>query len=274
MADETPADLRQDYDRDTAYFELLSMWQNSGRFARRVKPLVRCLRSCLSSGSVCLDAGCAAGAMAIELAKAGVKRVDAVDFSSTALRFAEENARRHRVADRIRFFQGNVERLEAVPEKTYDVVVAADVIEHLTRPQAFVAEMWRVCRPGGHLLVETPNTLFRQHPWYSRIAACCQRLGMPDSRYVFPVDLKQDWGHYHVSLMSWPELGNMFKSAGWQVVREIGFGWWLRFGAADNVMNVLCRSGSLVKPALRYYASTDVVIIARKPESVESSEPV
>ncbi len=40
-----------------------------------------------------------------------------------------------------------------------DAVVAVETIEHLENPRAFVRELARLCRPGGTVLVTTPNQL-------------------------------------------------------------------------------------------------------------------
>src|SRR5688572_4915899 len=40
-----------------------------------------------------------------------------------------------------------------------DVLVAAETIEHLEKPRALVREMARVVRPGGLVIVTTPNNL-------------------------------------------------------------------------------------------------------------------
>lgn len=40
---------------------------------------------------------------------------------------------------------------------TFDVVVAAEVIEHLENPRAVAREWYRLLRPGGTLLFSTPN---------------------------------------------------------------------------------------------------------------------
>lgn len=37
-----------------------------------------------------------------------------------------------------------------------DTLIAADVLEHLYRPQELLREMWRILRPGGVALVNTP----------------------------------------------------------------------------------------------------------------------
>jgi SAM-dependent methyltransferase len=40
-----------------------------------------------------------------------------------------------------------------------DVVVAAEVIEHLENPRALARELVRIARPGGWVLISTPNQL-------------------------------------------------------------------------------------------------------------------
>jgi SAM-dependent methyltransferase len=63
--------------------------------------------------------------------------------------------------------QFNVE-LQAFPykEETFDGVLFCEVLEHLTTdPVAALAEMYRVLKPGGWLLVTTPNMA-----WYENIA--------------------------------------------------------------------------------------------------------
>ena len=43
------------------------------------------------------------------------------------------------------------------PSRSFSLVVAMDVIEHVRKPLEFVRELSRVLRPGGHLFVTTPN---------------------------------------------------------------------------------------------------------------------
>ncbi len=115
------------------------------------------------------------------------------------------------------------------------------------------------------MLIETPNTLFRQHRWYKRIDAVCQVLRLPQSRNLFPVDPGHNWGRYHVSLLSWPALVSLMRAEGWEILSEGAFGWWLQFGVADQVMAVLGQAGTLLGSSIRYYGNTDVVVLARKP---------
>ncbi len=48
---------------------------------------------------------------------------------------------------------------ERIPFKTgaFSLVVAFDVLEHLQVPEALIGEAYRILRPGGHLVLSTPN---------------------------------------------------------------------------------------------------------------------
>jgi 2-polyprenyl-3-methyl-5-hydroxy-6-metoxy-1,4-benzoquinol methylase len=46
-----------------------------------------------------------------------------------------------------------------LPDDSTDVVVAVETIEHLENPRAFMRELVRLIKPGGWLIVTTPNQL-------------------------------------------------------------------------------------------------------------------
>jgi 2-polyprenyl-3-methyl-5-hydroxy-6-metoxy-1,4-benzoquinol methylase len=53
---------------------------------------------------------------------------------------------------------GNVEHLEALElDQTFDVVVAGDIIEHLSNPGLMLEGIKRFCKPTSVLIVTTPN---------------------------------------------------------------------------------------------------------------------
>ena len=70
----------------------------------------------------------------------------------------------------------NVEFVEAtVPplpfaDESFDYVVSFQVIEHIRRDKAFVAEVHRVLKPGGRFIVSTPNKpmSLTRNPWHVR----------------------------------------------------------------------------------------------------------
>lgn len=53
-----------------------------------------------------------------------------------------------------------------VPDASADVAVSAETVEHLENPRAFFREMARITRPGGVVIVTTPN----QASWLNLLA--------------------------------------------------------------------------------------------------------
>jgi SAM-dependent methyltransferase len=49
------------------------------------------------------------------------------------------------------------DRLQAVPDGSYDAVLSSHVVEHLANPLGALAEWRRVVRPGGHVLLIVPH---------------------------------------------------------------------------------------------------------------------
>lgn len=108
---------------------------------RAVLPLVgRCNRV--------LDVGCFDGRIGVELQKAG-NVVHGIDASLTAVNRA--------VAAGIDAYHGSVEDPLPFPDNTFNAVLAAEIIEHVYDIDMVFSEMRRVLRPGGHLVVTTPN---------------------------------------------------------------------------------------------------------------------
>ncbi len=100
-----------------------------------------------------LDAGCGSGYGAAQLACLGPGvEVVGVDLSEEALAYA----RAHYSAPNLRFQQGDCLKL-GFADSEYDLVVAFEVIEHLSAAAAFLTEARRVLSPSGRLLVSTPN---------------------------------------------------------------------------------------------------------------------
>ena len=58
-----------------------------------------------------------------------------------------------------RFRKGDLNQRLPVEDAAADVVVAIETIEHLENPRALFRELVRTVRPGGLLLVTTPNQL-------------------------------------------------------------------------------------------------------------------
>jgi len=96
-----------------------------------------------------LEIGCSAGYLThLFLGKA--KRIVGFDINFPALRLA-----RHRNTS-IPIVCGDVERLP-FPDSSFDAIVMLEVIEHTGSDAAAVGEIRRVLKPGGTLVLSTPN---------------------------------------------------------------------------------------------------------------------
>jgi 2-polyprenyl-3-methyl-5-hydroxy-6-metoxy-1,4-benzoquinol methylase len=57
----------------------------------------------------------------------------------------------------IQWIQADLNYSMSVPDASFDVIVSTEVIEHLENPRAIFREFYRLLRPGGKLLITTPN---------------------------------------------------------------------------------------------------------------------
>ncbi|MFI7001124.1 oxygenase MpaB family protein [Nocardia sp. NPDC050175] len=140
---------------DPAQYEDLAdeWWQPRGALAglhwlaparaRMVPPAVR-------DGAVLVDLACGAGLLAPHLRGKGYTHIG-VDLSSSALRQAADHG--------VRTVRADVLRLP-LADGCADVVVAGEILEHVTDLSAAVAEACRVLRPGGLLVIDTLAATF------------------------------------------------------------------------------------------------------------------
>ena len=102
----------------------------------------------LTPGANVLDVGCGPGTITADLAaRVPGGQVTGIDAAADVLAEARQEAARRGQAN-VRFETGDVYRL-AFGDGTFDVVHAHQVLQHLSDPVAALAEMRRVCRPGG-----------------------------------------------------------------------------------------------------------------------------
>jgi SAM-dependent methyltransferase len=96
--------------------------------------------------SAILNVGAAVGASSEMLSRHG--RVTSVEYDHECCRFVRQHLSRQ-------FINASITGLPFA-SNTFDVVCAFDVIEHVHDDAIAVAELIRVCRPGGAVLVTVP----------------------------------------------------------------------------------------------------------------------
>jgi tellurite resistance protein len=99
-----------------------------------------------------LDVGCSTGYLAEEIADRRSGKVTGIEISPTAAEEARDHCERVII--------GDIETLdldEALGEDTYDIVLFADVLEHLTDPEAVLRKVRPFVAPGGRVVASIPN---------------------------------------------------------------------------------------------------------------------
>lgn len=68
------------------------------------------------------------------------------------------------------FIEKHIPPLTGLPDNAFDYVVTFQVIEHIEDDDLFVKEIYRVLKPGGQLIVTTPNIRrsLTRNPWHVR----------------------------------------------------------------------------------------------------------
>jgi 2-polyprenyl-3-methyl-5-hydroxy-6-metoxy-1,4-benzoquinol methylase len=144
-----------------------------------------------------LDLGCSGGLFA-ERARAAGHHVTGVDYMEIPGVRERTDA----------FFVADLEK--GLPPEVgdgYDVVVAGDVIEHLTRPAEVLKAVHDVLRPGGQLLLSVPNF----GHWYPRVRVATGTFGY-DRRGILD--------NTHVRFFTRATLRRTVRAAGFDIVEE------------------------------------------------------
>lgn len=135
-----------------------------------------------------LDAGAGQGYLARRLKDAGMQ-VEACDF-------LEENFR----CPDIPFRKADLNLGLPYPDQHFDCVVSVEVIEHIENHFTFARELVRVTRPGGRIIITTPNTLSLSSRWHSFLYGYCDCAPLPLDPH------KTDYFMQHINPIGLPRL--------------------------------------------------------------------
>lgn len=125
----------------------------------------------LLAGREVLDLGCGEGGHVLALAANGAGHVTGLDIQPEFRNAEQESLRR---GYPVRFVAA---RSETLPDAAFDVVISHDSFEHFSEPEQILAEMARLARPGGCILIKfgppwrnpwgrhMSGTIRRDRPW-------------------------------------------------------------------------------------------------------------
>ncbi|GAC1504272.1 MAG: bifunctional demethylmenaquinone methyltransferase/2-methoxy-6-polyprenyl-1,4-benzoquinol methylase UbiE [Candidatus Dormibacteraceae bacterium] len=151
-------------------YDVLAEVLSFGRNARWRRSLVSHLAP--HQPRTVLDVATGTGGVAIALAAATEARITGVDISDAMLEQGRERVRKADLSHRISLEPGRAEALP-YPAASFDAVSFTYLLRYVEDPEATLAELARVIRPGGHMasldFYEPPNACWRAAWWaYTR----------------------------------------------------------------------------------------------------------
>jgi SAM-dependent methyltransferase len=172
-------------------------------------PLHALMEAHVPPGGRCLDVGCGDGQTAGPwLIERGCEYVG-VDVAETAVRQARA----------LGFDARLIQDASLLPfeEASFDVALSIEVFEHLFAPHLAAAEIHRVLRPGGALIVTVPNVSY----WRRRLDLALLGRWNP---FGDDLSVEQPWRDPHIRFFNPQSLRHMLRGAGFRTMHLEGHG--------------------------------------------------
>jgi ubiquinone/menaquinone biosynthesis C-methylase UbiE len=189
--------------------------------------------------AILLDCGCREGDNALRIAQQiGTHQLIGLDYVHSALNRASKRG--------IFCIQSNLNENIPLYNESVDMILATDVIEHLINPSTFVKEMFRVLKPSGYIILDTPN-LASWHNIFALLIGIQPFSGpnittMEDSDLDFvrtmhrvTHGLNED-GEFqehseleltrHIIVIAYNSLVNLLRKTGFIIEKAYGFGYY------------------------------------------------
>lgn len=191
-----------------------------------------------SGGIDVLDVGCGNGAALTRFLAAPGDRVLGIDTHAPSIEYAAQRFG----GPGLEFRRQSVESVLA-EGRQFDVIILADVLEHLAEPELVLGSSARLLRREGRLLVSVPNGFgpYEIESWLSRLPLLgpaslwvVDHLVAVLNRYVFrgawsqvvaPSELPYNADSGHVQFFTRTRVLQMAEAAGLTPVRTAGLSW-------------------------------------------------
>jgi ubiquinone/menaquinone biosynthesis C-methylase UbiE len=145
---------------------------------------------------ILLDAGGGTGRVSAGL-RPYVRGAFVVDFSSGMLAQAREKG--------LMAVQSPAEKLP-FGEGTFERIIMVDALHHVHEQAKTIAELWRVLKAGGCLVIEEPDV----RTWQVKILAIVEKLALMRSHFISP-----------------PAIAGLFPVEARIVIETEGYGAWI-----------------------------------------------
>lgn len=207
------------------FFEVIGTWRGAIRKRAALQIDNESLRGILrlvdkeAPGAILLDVGCGKGDLTLSIAQAvKAQEVFGIDIVEQCVEEAKQKG--------IKAVHGDLVQPFPFEDESIDMICAARVIEHLSDTDMFVRECYRVLKPGGALILNTPNLA-------SLYVILCLLLGkqppsaMVSDRFTISGEaLPQVEGfRAHRRLFTREGLRNLLSWYGFSLEKTISFGY-------------------------------------------------
>jgi ubiquinone/menaquinone biosynthesis C-methylase UbiE len=189
--------------------------------------------------AILLDCGCNKGDFSEKVAGIlGTSQVIGIELNTT---LAQQANRRG-----IQTLQADLNSSLPLHSESIDVITAFNVVEHLIETQQFIEETYRILKPGGYVVIDTPNLA----SWHN-IAALVMGLqpfsgpnitSMTESdiplirrmhrrAHDLPEEMEEFYSteperHRHIVVVAYRSLLKAMKRAGFTIEHAVGFGYY------------------------------------------------
>ncbi|MEK6801198.1 MAG: class I SAM-dependent methyltransferase [Nitrospirota bacterium] len=181
-------------------------------------------------GETILDIGCGSGHLLYQF-RHRFKKLVGLEYSQHRLEQAGVNLQDFCFIP----IHGTAENLSAVESDSVDRIVSADTIEHIPDVYEAMGEMYRVLKPGGVMVMNTPNIAFIK----KRVLLMIGRFpSTSQTNEGLGSDILFDGGHLHY--FTFRSLRLLLERFGFKMVSKMGYG---RFGAVHNFWPSLLSGG-------------------------------
>lgn len=142
-----------------------------------------------------------------------------IDLSEASIKIAQGNG--------VHAIKADIESKWEFEDERFDFVSAVQVIEHLLNPDIFLKEAHRVMKPGGHLIITTPNLaswfnrvifMFGYQPFATEVSTEDKTLGLKFTRRFTLV--RKPMGHIRVYTQR--ALVDSLEFHGFEIRNKIG----------------------------------------------------
>lgn len=189
------------YDLEEVYGEITNRGY-AYAYEKRRRETLRLLTAVVPRGARVLDIAAAQGNFSLTLAEMGY----AVTWNDLREDLAGYTRLKYERGD-IQFAPGNAFELSF--PTPFDAVLITEIIEHVAHPDQFLVQTARLVRPGGHVVMTTPNGAYFRNP-LPRFSDCADP-GVYDS-----VQFKPN-SDGHIFLLHPDEIHPLARQAGLEV---------------------------------------------------------